>query len=126
MTLISHAFKSARFLELHVPAIRWPGGRFTFVGIDPPESVTPKAELCRGEEERGFGVWMGDLYGVGDVLARKRRERGWVEEKVEEVLRGLEGGEREMVRGLVEWKGGKDGREVFWRVLPWDERGGFE
>ncbi|KAL8681466.1 MAG: hypothetical protein Q9186_002412 [Xanthomendoza sp. 1 TL-2023] len=123
ITIISHAFKRPRFLDLHIPAICWPIRKFTFIGIDPPESVTPKAVLEEGERMRGYGVWKGDLYGVGEVLEGKRRGRGWEARKVEEVLGGLEGEEREVVRRLLGWRGGEDGRVVFAGWLPWRERG---
>ena len=35
ITVITHAFKARRFLELHAPAIKWPTDRIRVVGIDP-------------------------------------------------------------------------------------------
>lgn len=81
--IVTHDFKKRRFLELHLFAIRWEQTYTTFVGIDPPEEVTPKAILVAGERERGWGAWKMDLYGTGmDVgasrtLGLKRRARGW-------------------------------------------------
>lgn len=43
-----------------------------FVGIDPPAEVTPKEQLEEGEKVKGWGVWKGDLYGVGEVPVRGR------------------------------------------------------
>jgi hypothetical protein len=37
--IITHAFKTKRFLELHAPAIRWPQNRIQVQGIDPVMSV---------------------------------------------------------------------------------------
>ena len=116
ITLISHAFKRARFLRLHCPAIRWPLAKFAYLGIDPPEDVTPKRVLEQGERENGYGVWEGDWYGVGSVLGEKRVKRGWDDG----VLRILGTGKEEGVKGLLEWKGGADGKEVFEDELPWD------
>lgn len=88
----------------------------SFVGIDPPEAVTPRRVLERGEEERGWGAWRRDLYGVGEVLGGKRSGRGWVEEKGERLGEGLGEG----VKGLLAWKGGESGVEIFGGRLPWD------
>lgn len=91
-----------------------------FIGIDPPESVSPRRLLEEGERERGWGVWRGDLYGGGELLGGKRRGRGWRDE-----VEGLVGeGCEEDVRGLLEWGGGRTGVEVFGGALPWDEDGG--
>ena len=38
ITVVTHAFKSRRFLELHAPAIRWPHDRIRVLGLDPPSS----------------------------------------------------------------------------------------
>ncbi len=101
-------------MNLHIPALKYPIDRVRYIGIDPPESVTSQESLRKGEEEKGYGVWKGDWYGVGDVLGRKRRERGWVEGV-------LEGGMGEGVRGLLGWRGGGSGVEVFGGRVPWDE-----
>lgn len=107
---------------MHVPAIRFPVDRVTFLGIDPPEYITPGWKLEEGERKSGHGAWEGDLYGVGRVLGGKREGRGWREEMgVEDVLGGLEGEEREGVKGLLGWRGGGDGREVFGGWVPWEE-----
>ncbi|KAL8908456.1 MAG: hypothetical protein Q9171_005444 [Xanthocarpia ochracea] len=82
ITLVSYDFKRSRFLDLHVPAISWPLQRVRFVGIDPPESVSPRKGLENGERLRGYGVWKGDLYGAGEILREKRVGRGWREESV--------------------------------------------
>ncbi len=78
--------------------------------------MTPRSELEKGERERGFGVWEGDLYGVGDVLGGKREKRGWEDRALEVVGRGKEEG----VLGLLRWRGGADGKEVYGGELPWD------
>jgi len=119
MTIVSHDFKESRFIKIHCKAIRWPeySRTLTYVGIDPPEEVTSRAELDDGEAKRGYGLWKEDWYGVGVVLAKKRRDRGWVEGRERELADGLEVG----VRGLLAWKGGDTGVEVFNGDVPWDQ-----
>lgn len=88
-----------------------------YLGIDPPEHVSCRRELLEGEERRGWGVWRGDLYGCGSVLAGKRRMRGWGGKEEEGVIgRGCGEG----VGGLLKWKGGESGVEVYGGSLPWD------
>lgn len=87
------------------------------MGIDPPESVTPRSALqdVRGGVVGAMREWEGDRYGVGEGLGGKRRRRGW-EWGNEGVLgEGVERG----VRGLVEWRGGETGREIYAGELPW-------
>ncbi|KAL9629181.1 MAG: hypothetical protein Q9204_005418, partial [Flavoplaca sp. TL-2023a] len=121
ITIISHDFKRARFLDLHARAMRWPVAKMSYIGLDPPESVTPRKELAEGERVRGYGAWKEDLYGVGDVLWGKRVGRGWRAEKAGEILEKFEGEEREMIKGLLEWRGGEDGNELYSGRLPWDQ-----
>ncbi|KAL4944286.1 hypothetical protein BDV06DRAFT_220441 [Aspergillus oleicola] len=78
VTVVTHEFKRARFMECHFPALGL-DGMGSVVGINPPEHVTPLSELEEGEEKRGIGLWRGDLYGVGSELKGKRVKRGWVE-----------------------------------------------
>ncbi|KAL8895988.1 MAG: hypothetical protein Q9192_003330 [Flavoplaca navasiana] len=121
ITIISHDFKRARFLNLHVRAIRWPTAKTSYIGLDPPESVTSRNELLEGERVRGYGAWKEDLYGVGEVLGEKRVGRGWSVEKAGAILEKFEGEEREIIRGLLERKGGEDGKELYSGRLPWDQ-----
>lgn len=117
ITLISHAFKHRRFLNLHLPAIRFPAEKLIYVGIDPPENVSPKKELEAGEETKGYGVWKKDLYGVREVLREKREKRGWSKSEEETVLSSVS---EEGPRGLLMWKGGQVGVEIYGGELPWD------
>jgi hypothetical protein len=105
--VISHAFKSKRFLCLHAPAITWPPDRIRVVGIDPVMSAAEYEETVQGEELRGFRPWVDDPLGTGDFLSRKRRLRGWDENMTQAIVDGLE----ESVVRLVE------GEAV--KVLPW-------
>ncbi|KAK0108306.1 hypothetical protein ONS95_003122 [Cadophora gregata] len=142
MTIISHEFKRARFMDLHIPALRFPLHRVQYVGIDPGYMQVERRQkydavraedVRRGEKERGFGVWVGDGMGCGDLLKGKRAGRwcwgvkqGWFEdgEEGERVRRESGVGSRR-----VEWVGvdgmGKERRFVE-EVLgsgrqPWEE-----
>jgi hypothetical protein len=83
VTIVSHAFKRERFMELHVPAMRMAVERVEYLGIDPEymderygEWDAGRAEeVRRGERERGLKVWRDDRFGMGEVLRRKGRER---------------------------------------------------
>jgi len=104
-------------MELHIPAIRFPNDRVSYVGIDPPESITSQASLVKGEEEKGYGLWKGDLYGVGDVLSKKRMQRGWDGTTLKVVGHCLE----DEIEELLKWKGGESGVEVYAGKVPWAE-----
>ena len=55
------------------------------MGIDPPSHVVKREVLDKGESERGFKAFEGDLYGVGEFLQRKRVARGWRRERGREL-----------------------------------------
>ncbi|KAF2203632.1 hypothetical protein GQ43DRAFT_447308 [Delitschia confertaspora ATCC 74209] len=108
--VITHAFKSRRFLELHAPVIRWPSDRIRAVGIDPAMSSEEHHDTVRGEKMYGYEPWVQDPLGTGVVLDRKRRLRGWNEDSANRVCEGLEGNVKALVAGeLVE-------------PLPWEKR----
>ncbi|KAK0517448.1 hypothetical protein JMJ35_000603 [Cladonia borealis] len=46
ITIISHDFKRARFLELHIPAIRWPKDRVNFIGT--AQKAMFRITICTG------------------------------------------------------------------------------
>jgi hypothetical protein len=83
VTIVSHKFKEDRFMELHVPTIRFPRENVAFVGIDPEYMRTGSEvydevraeEVRRGEREKGVGEWERDLLGLGSVLSGKRGKR---------------------------------------------------
>ncbi|ETI29365.1 hypothetical protein G647_01818 [Cladophialophora carrionii CBS 160.54] len=116
LTVISHAFKRRRFLNLHVPAARFPGTQTTYIGIDPPFEPGRMAEIEEGDRLRGYGVWEGDLYGLGALLSGKREKRGWDEGVFRaEVVGRFAGRARRHVEGVLAFKGrGDDGR------APWE------
>jgi hypothetical protein len=107
--LITHAFKSKRFLELHAPALRWPASRMQVQGIDPVMSSAELDSTLDGEEMFGYSLWDEDPLGVGQKLSGKRKERGWDGSVVDEIVEGLEDGIRGLVKGEVPVK------------LPWEE-----
>ncbi|KAF2994404.1 hypothetical protein E8E13_003010 [Curvularia kusanoi] len=75
--VITHAFKSKRFLELHATAIRWPKDRVQVQGIDPIMSSAEMESTLEGEEKFGFAPWKKDPLGTGETLGGKRKQRGW-------------------------------------------------
>jgi hypothetical protein len=131
LVIVSHEFKRRRFMELHIPALRFPRGSVEFIGIDPPWEGTMREDMVRGEKERGYLAWQTDLYGVGEVLDSKRRERGWDEEAyvnanlTDERWTGLNGTERmrEAFAQLVEGRTACEGRLVVDALafLPWKD-----
>ena len=137
LTIISHAFKENRILNYHCKAIKWPLSRTTFVGIDPPEEVTSRAELDAGEA-KAVDAWREDLYGVGDVLGMKRRKRGWGAREVLHVEYGqsaddsvfaygdawAEKGLGQGIHDLLRYDGGGDGKTLLPGSLPWEEESG--
>lgn len=88
--IVTHAFKSKRFLELHAPAIRWPKDRIQVQGIDPIMSIAEIESTLQGEEKLGYAPWAQDPLGNGEVLSGKRKQRGWNEKQARVLLEGLE------------------------------------
>lgn len=116
VTLITHAFKSQRFLELHGPALKYPATNLRVLGMNPPFTRDELEDVQKGERVRGYELFERDLYGVKEVLGGKRRGRGWRGE----VSGRLAGGLEDEVKMLLEWDGGESGREVFDEKLPWE------
>ena len=116
VTVITHAFKELRFLELHAPAINYPTSRIRVFGINPPMTLAELRDVQDGERRRGYDPFLKDPYGAGELLASKRIARGWDAGAIEMLSRGLEG----EVKRLLEWKGGASGNEMFNERLPWE------
>ena len=114
VTVITHAFKERRFLELHAPAIRWPPQRIRVHGINPPFSLDELEDTQQGEHQRGFKLFSEDPYGAHSPLADKRRERSW---NVLDVARLTQD---EAVQSLLRWTGGETRRDGFPGRLPWE------
>ena len=117
ITIISHEFKRARFLDLHVKAARWPRGKVEFVGVDPKYMVRESAEwderraeaVWRGEKENGITAWEIDLQGAGETLRGKRIVRNcwnvsqaWFESEVERTRSGVKSRIVSVDSGVVE------------------------
>jgi len=102
--------KKRRFEELHRAAIRWPEGKFEYVGIDGGQNrVTDEAK--HGELTNAYLPYQMDLYGCHSELVSKRIARNpflrfhpyWASAKE--------------LRGLLEWC--PDGRSQNSRRRPW-------
>ncbi|KAK8219076.1 hypothetical protein IWZ01DRAFT_173631 [Phyllosticta capitalensis] len=113
--VITHAFKTKRFLDLHAKAIRWPSDRIHVQGIDPVSRSVDHAQNVDGESKRGLSAWMQDLYGMHPPLADKRVARGWQPSVLHDLGEGLE----DDVKALLAYDGGKDGNRPFEGPLPW-------
>lgn len=119
VTVITHAFKELRFLELHASALKYPASRIRVCGINPPMTLAELQDVQEGERKRGYEPFLKDPYGLGKLLASKRIARGWGAGAIEVLASGLE----DEVKRLLEWKGGSDGKETFNGRLPWEGDG---
>ncbi|KAH7083112.1 hypothetical protein BKA63DRAFT_584312 [Paraphoma chrysanthemicola] len=99
--VITHAFKTKRFLELHAPALRWPQNRIQVQGIDPVMSSTELDSTLDGEEAFGYGLWDDDPLGSGKRLSGKRKQRGWNDAIIEGLVEGLEDSVKQLLLGVV-------------------------
>lgn len=121
ITVITHAFKTDRFLELHAPAVKWPADRIRVQGINPPFTLAELQQTEKGEEVRAVQPFVNDPYGVQPSLADKRRARNWDFQMIADLASELE----PEVGELLVWDGGETGRDVYPGTLPWeDERDG--
>lgn len=118
ITVITHAFKEQRFLELHGPAIKWPAFRLRVQGINPPFTRAELDETCEGEFKRGYEAFKMDPYGVQEPLAAKRRARGWA--PAINAIFATQNIEPEVMELLL-WEGGENGMKIFPGRLPWEE-----
>ena len=77
ISMISFTFKRKRFVEVHAPALQWPPGIFSFIGVDPPYSSTgfDLVAASEGELIHSLGPFQKDPYGCGPALQKKRKER---------------------------------------------------
>lgn len=99
--VVTHAFKTKRFLELHAPAIRWLQDRIQVQGIDPVMSSAELDSTLDGEEEFGYAPWDEDPLGIGERLSSKRKQRGWDVARLKELEEGLEDSVKDLLRGRV-------------------------
>lgn len=124
LIIVSHEFKRKRFLELHLRALQFPVSSVEFVGIDPPFEEARMEEIRDGDAKRGYGVWKGDLYGAGELLQKKRRERFWDEDAFVHEIGLRDGSWDEAVSHrlleLLHWTGGSDGKTLIpSERVPW-------
>ncbi|KIY02656.1 uncharacterized protein Z520_01121 [Fonsecaea multimorphosa CBS 102226] len=123
LTIVSHAFKRARFLHLHLPALRFPPESTVYVGINPPFTPAKLAEIEEGDRLRGYGAWEKDLYGAGEGLSNKREKRGWgggEKFRTEVLARFGDRSCRRELEGLLAWCGGVDGMTLWQGGVPWE------
>ncbi|KAJ5561321.1 hypothetical protein N7461_000082 [Penicillium sp. DV-2018c] len=128
VTVVTHEFKRARFMQCHFPAVGlvpvglepgdYPCG-LDVIGLNPPEEITPRETLIRGEELNGIGLWRQDLYGVNSDLASKRVKRGWSPGMEEDLFSDL--GLEDVVLDLLRYDGGDHCNKWFPKIecLPW-------
>lgn len=122
ITIVSHEFKRARFLDLHLPALRW-HGETTFIGLNPLFDPVKMAEIEQGDRLRGYGAWEKDIYGVGADLARKRIARGWNQEMFQDgiLARLPTGSPRTQIEEFVGLSDrGQNLTETYEGRLPWE------
>lgn len=114
ITVITHAFKTRRFLELHAPAIRWPEDLIRVIGVDPewgiPQEQVVTAKL---EEINAIRPFTDDPYGVGEMLSGKRLSRQWNPSKLHDIGLDIE----PEVQALLMW----DQTTQFTGELPWSQ-----
>lgn len=129
LVIVAHEFKRRRFIDLHVRALKFPRERVELIGVDPDWSMNERVQTIRGETERGYKAWEGDLYGTGKISEGKRKQRGWDEEAFmkevfsEEKWKGMGKGTetvRDWLIALVRWRGGGGSGFVFQGKVPWE------
>ncbi len=119
ITIITHAFKERRFLELHGPAIKFPAGRLRVQGINPPLRLAQLKEVEEGERRRGYAPFEQDLYGTRPPLSEKRKARRWSRDSIQ-TLR-FDGMEPQVER-LLYWTGEKGGNLIIDEPMPWEDK----
>jgi hypothetical protein len=118
ITVLTHAFKDRRVLELHGPALKWPRHRLRLHGLSPPFSLDELNHTQLAERDRAYRAFAADPYGVRAPLSQKRLVRNWDPERAH-VFLGFRL-EPEVV-GLLTWQGGLSGWETYPRRLPWED-----
>ncbi|KAK3628772.1 hypothetical protein LTR22_022215 [Elasticomyces elasticus] len=115
VTVVTHAFKERRFLELHAKAIKWPSSRIRVQGFNPPFTLQELEQTQQLEHERAHELFVNDPYGSRPPLSEKRRARKWNFAVIDKLTADAS------VKRLLAWEGGKSGHEVFPGRLPWEE-----
>lgn len=118
ITIFTHAFKNKRFLECHVPALKWPSNRIQVQGINPPFTLKELQEVEQFEHLRAYKAFKEEnLYGKAAALAQKQLDRNWDPEALQDLTADLE----RSVQDLVYWTGGSTGLEIYPQRLPWEQ-----
>ncbi|KAK5719610.1 hypothetical protein LTR17_015324 [Elasticomyces elasticus] len=115
VTVVTHAFKERRFLELHAKAIKWPSSRIRVQGLNPPFTLQELEQTQQLEHKRAHELFVNDPYSSRPPLAEKRRARKWNSAVIDKLTADAS------VKRLLAWEGGKSGHEVFPGTLPWEE-----
>ncbi|KZV96253.1 hypothetical protein EXIGLDRAFT_733611 [Exidia glandulosa HHB12029] len=118
ITIVSFGAKKQRFSELHAAALRFPSGRFTYVGIDPGNASVERT-MFDGERQFGYAPYKEDLYGCHSGLLAKRRKRNPFFRFHSYYTSAPE------LAGLLDYcPGASDGGQsaVYKGSLPWDSR----
>ncbi|KAG9997561.1 release factor, partial [Aureobasidium melanogenum] len=76
VTVITHSFKEARFLECHADAICWPSEKIRVQGLNPPFPLSELREV-QGLEKETLDLFKADPHGVHAPLSSKRSARQW-------------------------------------------------
>ncbi|KAH0341682.1 release factor, partial [Aureobasidium melanogenum] len=76
ITVITHSFKEARFLECHADAICWPSEKIRVQGLNPPFPLSELREV-QGLEKETLDLFKADPHGVYAPLSSKRSARQW-------------------------------------------------
>ncbi|KEQ91698.1 hypothetical protein AUEXF2481DRAFT_82958 [Aureobasidium subglaciale EXF-2481] len=117
ITVITHSFKEARFLECHADAICWPRKMIRVQGINPPFPLSELRDVQRLERET-LDLFRADPHGVYAPLSSKRAARQWSEDT--DLLRGIsDASVRHSLQELLETRE----RTMFSQQLPWTEFG---
>lgn len=75
ITVVSFSFKQHRFESLHAPALRWPGDRFAYIGVNPPPSTGfDLKRATEGERRNAAAPFETDPYGCHSEVLRNKRE----------------------------------------------------
>ena len=115
VTVITHAFKQNRFLDLHATAIKWPAHRIRVLGLNPPFTSEELRETTEGELERAHKLFVQDPHGLRSPLADKRAARNFNPDEVVEWYRDLEPEVVELLKYSAGQWSSLPGR------LPWEE-----
>ncbi|KAG9513339.1 release factor, partial [Aureobasidium melanogenum] len=76
ITVITHSFKEARFLDCHADAICWPSEKIRVQGLNPPFPLSELREV-QGLEKETLDLFKADPHGVHAPLSSKRSARQW-------------------------------------------------